>query len=163
METTLIIDKNILAEISVAAKSHGISRSGMIIYLIKKIMDYIPDPDRLGRMVQYQERKGKDNWHTFHLYLREDDYEYFLDLRKLFKMSVSLILAFAVKKFLNRSIGKINTDNYTYRNYVVIRELINGIVSWRLLWGWPCNLEKLLPRTLCAAMHYKRGRPVQLK
>jgi hypothetical protein len=147
METTLNIGANVLEQITAAAKTCGFSRSAMIVYLIKRFMDEIPDPDRLGRMIQYQERKGKSNWHTFHLYLRDDDYEYFLDMRKLFKMSVSLLLAFAVKKFLNRPDKKINTDNNTYHNYVVIRDLVDGIISWRFLWGCPRNLKKLLPRS----------------
>ncbi|MBN2160926.1 MAG: hypothetical protein JW807_16165 [Spirochaetes bacterium] len=147
METTLNIDIAVLSEITAAAQARGISRSVMIINLIKEIMNEIPDLSRLGRMVQYQERKGKDNWHTFHLYLREDDYEYFLDLRKLFKMSVSLILAFAVKKFLKRQIEANNTDNYTFKNYIVIREHIDGVISWRFLWGWPRNLKKILPHS----------------
>ncbi len=144
METTLNINARILDRISLAARSRGVSRSEMIILLIKKAMDDIPDPARIGSMVRYQRKGRPDEWRTFHVQLRMDDYEYFLDLRKLLKMSVSLILAYAVKKFLNKCLKNNTTDNYQYKNYIVIKEFIDNIVCWKFLWGYPPNLEKIL-------------------
>lgn len=145
MDTTLNISIAALEQITSVAHAHGITRSELITHLIKKVMDDIPDPARLGKMVQYQKRMPPGDWHTFHLSLREDDYEYFLDLRKLFKMSVSLILAYALKKFLKYMNKKNNTDNYTYRNYLVVREIVDGIICWKLHWGFPPHPEKLFP------------------
>jgi hypothetical protein len=142
METTLNIHGDILEKISLAARSRGISRSEMIILLIKKAMNDISDPARIGRMVQYQKRSRPEDWHTFHVQLRMDDYEYFLDLRKLLKMSVSLILAYVVKKFLNNWMRTNTTDNYQYKNYVVIREFIDNIICWKFIWGYPPSLAK---------------------
>lgn len=144
METTLNVHAHILDKISLAASSSGISRSEMIILLIKKAMDDIPDPARIGRMVSYQKRSRPEDWRTFHVHLRMDDYEYFLDLRKLLKMSVSLILAYAVKKFLNKWAKSNTTDNYQYKNYVVIKEFIGNIVCWKFIWGYPPNLAKII-------------------
>jgi hypothetical protein len=143
METTLNIRTDILEKIAIAAQSMNISYSAMIVILIKKTMDQISDPARLGRMVQYQERSNSDDWHTFHVQLRVDDYEYFLDLRKLLKMSVSLILAYAVKKFLSKLTEKDITDNNRHINYTVIKEVIDNIICWKFLWGYPPNIEKL--------------------
>ena len=144
METTLNIRTDITEKINMAVQSRGISRSEMIVILIKKVMDDISDPGRMGRMVRYQERCRPDEWHTVHLYVREDDYEYFLDLRKLLKMSVSLILAYAVEKFLDKLLKRNGTDNNRYRNYVIAREVINDIICWKLIWGFPPNIEKLV-------------------
>lgn len=144
METTLNIHAHILEKISLAARFRGMSRSEMIILLIKKAMDDIPDPARIGRMVRYQRRSMPTEWRTFHVQLRMDDYEFFLDLRKLLKMSVSLILAYAVKKFLDKLVKANTTDNYQYRNYVVIKEYIDNIVSWRFIWGYPPNLARII-------------------
>ena len=73
METTLHMRTDIFKKITLAAKSTGISRSEMIAVLIKKVMDDISKPEIFGRMVQYQQRRDKGEWHTFHLYVREDD------------------------------------------------------------------------------------------
>jgi len=113
----------------------------MIIMLLKRVMDDIAGPARYGSLIIYQSRSAKECWHTFHITLREDDYEYLLDLRKLLKMSVSHILAYAVKKFLKKNI----TDNNRYKNYVAIKSIRDGLVFWTLIWGYPPDIEKYLP------------------
>jgi hypothetical protein len=144
METTLNIRNDISEKITLAANSRGISRSEMMAILIKKVMDDVSNPGRMGRMVRYQKRCRPEEWHTFHLHVREDDYEYFLDLRKLLKMSVSLILAYAVEKFLDKLLKKYSTDNNRYRNYVIIKDVIDDIICWKFIWGFPPNIGKLL-------------------
>jgi hypothetical protein len=118
----------------------------------KKIMDDGTVQVSLGRMVRYQKRGSRAAWHAFHLRLREDEYEYLLDLRKLLKMSVSLILAYAVKKYLDKLLvffqkakpGKCLTDNNCFMNYVIIKEEIQGVISWRLLWGFPPDIAGII-------------------
>lgn len=141
METTLNIDKNILNKITRAAQLKRISRTELVILLMNKVMGETMNPFFFGRMVQYQEKREPGEWHTFHIILRPDEYEFFLDLRKLLKMSVSHILAFAVERYLSILIGEVITDNYLYKNYVMIRELINNIQSWKLIWGYPPNIK----------------------
>jgi hypothetical protein len=144
METTLNIRTDITEKINIAARSRAISRSEMIVILIKKVMIDISDPGRMGRLVRYQERCRPEEWHTFHLQVREDDYEYFLDLRKLLKMSVSLILAYAVEKFLSRLLKTNSTDNNRFRNYIIIREIVDDIICWKFIWGFPPNIENYI-------------------
>jgi hypothetical protein len=147
METTLNVHVEILETIALAAASAGISRSKMITMLIKMTMDDIPDPARIGSMVRYQKRRKPDEWRQIHLQLRIDDYEYFQDLRKLRKMSISYILAYAIENFLARLLDNRNTDNYRYQNYIVIQETIENITSWRFIWGYPPNIEKYIQFT----------------
>jgi hypothetical protein len=144
METTLNVNIGILNHITSAAESKRISRSELIAILIKKVMDENHMTISMGKLVKYQEKRSLENWHTFHLNLREDDYEYFLDLRKLFKMSVSLILAYAVEKYLINLDEIDTTDNYRFRNYVIIKEVVENIICWRCYWGYPPNLENNL-------------------
>ncbi len=106
METTLNIRDDIFERVLPASRSTGISGSELIVILIKKVMADMSNAGHMGRLVQYQERRGKDQWQRFHIYLRAYDYEYFLDMRKLLKMSVSKILAHAVEKFLNKLLKK---------------------------------------------------------
>jgi hypothetical protein len=143
METTINVRTDISEKITLAARSRGISRSEMIVILIKKVMDDISSPGRFGKLVQYQDRRSPNEWQTFHVQVREDDYEYFLDLRKLLKMSVSLILAYAVEKFMDRLMKRAYTDNNRYRNYIVIKDVVDNIICWKLIWGFPPNIEKL--------------------
>ncbi|HNW28997.1 MAG TPA: hypothetical protein PKN50_11010 [Spirochaetota bacterium] len=144
METTLNIQQDILGQITRAAATLGISRSEVIITLIKKVMDNTTNPDCLWKLVKYQQ-KGKDGeWHRFHLTVRPDDYEYFQDLRKLLKMSLSLILFHAVNKYLNKLMKKKFTDNYRYKNYIIMGKRINSVPCWIFIWGYPPNIGKII-------------------
>ena len=86
----------------------------------------------------------KKHGKLFHLVVREDDYEYLLDLRKFLKMSVSLIIAYAVKKFLGKNKNNI-TDNNRYKNYVLVKEMVDNIICWRLFWGYPPSIGEYIP------------------
>jgi hypothetical protein len=152
METTLNVHVDVLQKITEQACARGVSRSEMIMFLLKKTMDSVSNPGRFGRLVHYQGRGKSEDWHAFHIKLRVDDYEYLLDLRKLLKMSVSLILANAVERFLKKTPKTIRShwkkykaDKNRYQNYVIIGETISHVKTWRIMWGFPPNIEKYLP------------------
>ncbi|HOT44058.1 MAG TPA: hypothetical protein PLM53_08420 [Spirochaetota bacterium] len=144
METTINVHLDILNQITGAAKALGISRSELIVILLKKAMDDAARPDCLCKLVKYQQRRKPHEWHRFHLAVRPDDYEYFLDLKKLLKMSVSLILSYAVRKYLNKLFKKDYTDNYRYKNYIIMERRIDSVPCWIFIWGYPPNIEKII-------------------
>ncbi len=143
MDTTLNIRMDLLKQIEKAARSFHVSRSEIIFFLIKRAVKDIPDSGRIGRLVRYQERARPEDWHTFHIRVREDMYEYWLDLKKLTKMSVSHALADAVKRYLSKQMRVYTTDNYLCKNYIIIKEIIDYTVIWKLVWGFPPDPSKL--------------------
>ena len=144
IETTLYINKTILDKITKTSKTLGKSRTETIIILMKKIMDCDKMKALINSSIKYQKNDDHNNWHRFHLSLLDVDYEYFLDLRKLMKMSVSNILAYAVNKFLH-TLNKQNfTDNYTFSNYILVKNSVDGIIFWQLFWGIPRKIEEFL-------------------
>jgi hypothetical protein len=144
MKTTLNVQNEVLKKIVGAAQSRGIPCSEMILLLIKKVTVDMANPGRIGRLVRYQERHNPEDWHVFHVKVREDMYEYWLDLRKLLKMSVSLILAYAVKRFLSKSLKIRRSDNYLCNSYFIVKQVIDSVTIWKLIWGCPPNLGKLI-------------------
>ncbi len=142
METTLNLHASTLVSITAAARAKGVSRSALIRTLFKRIMNDMSDPDTIGIVVRYQGRRRPEEWHVFHLQVRPDEYEFFLDLKKLLKMSVSLILAIAVKKYLN---GKeaLSTDNYRYKDYTIIKMTTGNMLTWKFIWGYSTTMERL--------------------
>jgi hypothetical protein len=144
MKTTLNMSNDLLRIITRAAQLKGVSTSEMIMLLLKKITADMANPGRIGSLVRYQERRQPEDWHVFHIKFREDMYEYMLDLRKLLKMSVSLILANAAKKFLSKPFKIKRTDNYLCKCYFIVKETIDSIIIWKLIWGCPPNLEKII-------------------
>jgi len=98
---------------------------------------------RCGKQIQYQEKCSPDEWHTFHVRFRPDEYEYFLDLKKILKFSVSGILAIAVNKYLPAITKTDICDNYQFQNYIIGRETIDGVICWRLAWGFTPKLVQI--------------------
>lgn len=143
METTLNVRNDILEKINQAAQLRGISRSEMIIMLIKNVMKDVQNSVRFGIRVRYQKRSNPHSSETVHVLVGMDDYEYLQDLRRLLKMSISLILAKAVKKFLKEIMKKNDTDNY-FKNYILIKEIFNDVICWKLVWGFPPGVEQIL-------------------
>ncbi|OHD63030.1 MAG: hypothetical protein A2176_09420 [Spirochaetes bacterium RBG_13_51_14] len=74
--------------------------------------------------------------------LKPDEYEFFLDLRKVFKQSVSRLVAYAIDKYLDEITQKIRkgSDNYRFKNYAISRIIIEGVICWVLYWGVPRKL-----------------------
>jgi hypothetical protein len=59
-------------------------------------------------------------------------------------MSVSLILSYAVQRFLGKPMNINSTDNYLGKNYIIMQEVIDSVIVWKFIWGYPPNLEKLI-------------------
>ena len=151
IETTIYIKKGILEKLSQASEKTGKSRTFIVVQLLKRIMG---DSYRLTKSfsaVKYQERDLSKVWHRLHIQLNEYEYEYSLDMRKLYKMSVSLLVSYAASKYLDEIINKLLdttmreiTDNYHYKNYILIQEVIDSTICWRIYWGIPSNLDKIM-------------------
>ena len=144
IQTTMNIHKNNLSLLTTASYTLEKSRSEIIIMLLKKMMNDNNLQKQNNRSVKYQASEKKVLWHKFHISLKSNDYEFFLDLRKIFKMSVSKILAYAVNKYLDSIINTTDSDNYTPINYIISKNMVDGVIFWQLFWGIPKNLEELL-------------------
>ena len=138
IKTTLYINKSILETLNKSSAIIGINKTKIIKLLMQRVMK---DNQRLLKSysrVKYQERDIKENWHRLHIVLNEYEYEYYLDMRKFFKMSVSFILAYAVMRYLDEVLKRNKSaDNYCYQNYIFMKEVVNGIICWQIYWGIP--------------------------
>jgi hypothetical protein len=144
MKTTLNIRMEILNKIMQAAKIKGLTLSEMITIILKQAMGNVREPKPIGRLVRYQQHNRLEEWRTVHVTWRVDMYEYLQDLRRLLKLSVSLMLADAVKRYLDKLLKQNKTDNYRFMNYVLIKETIDNIICWRHIWGFPPDLDKFI-------------------
>ena len=143
IETTLNISMETLEKINKISNLCKTSRNKVIKNLLKMVMDKEPNSFTFNKCVKYQKKDSKEKWHKFHITLDTDEYEYFIDLRKFFKMSVSAIVSFAVKKYYKKIIKCKNTDKYLFKNYIIIKEIINNVISWKIYWGYPEKVEKI--------------------
>ncbi|MCP4130433.1 MAG: hypothetical protein GY754_05580 [bacterium] len=150
IKTTINFRIPVLEKINAAAESLGISRSKIIVRLLKMVMNEKNFTVEMCRAVQYQyPDPDPDNWHKFHISLNENDYEFFIDLRKLLKKSVSHLVAYAVEEYLDTVLGLTpedpeRTDSYRFKHYVISPSEVHGVISWQLFWGLPEKTAELL-------------------
>ena len=148
IETTIHIHKNILELLNYGAAMTSRNRTFIIKLLMQRVMSNNQRMLESYYRIKYQARDERENWYRLHLVLNEYEYEYYLDMRKFFKMSVSFILAYAVRRYLDEIINELlhgsnNTDNYCYRNYIFIKKTIDEIICWEIYWGIPKKLTGL--------------------
>ncbi len=142
IETTLNI-KNYYFELLVNASIFtGRSKGSIISSLMLRLSR---DHDRFSKMweqIQYQKRVEKGGYHRLHIGLRPGEYELFLDLRKTFKKSVSLLVAQAIDEYLDEMVDsmKNNPDNYPLISYAMNKLIIDDIVNWVFSWGVTAKL-----------------------
>ena len=146
LSTTINMHRDILIKIKEAAIRLDKSQRDIIVLLLMRIMrDHCKIMNEFTA-VKYQPNDIREKWHCFHIKFKHDEYEYFIDLRKVCKCSVSLCIAIAVERYIDELTQKIKigVDNYTrFSNYVLRHKVIEGVYCWYLYWGFP---EKYLKR-----------------
>jgi hypothetical protein len=146
IESTIYVHKNIQEVLEKGAETIGYTRTSIIKILLQRVMKDNHKLLKSYSRIKYQERDEKENWHRLHIVLNEYEYEYCLDMRNFYKMSVSLILAYAVRRYLDEIVnellyGNICTDNYLYKNYIFIKKTIDEVICWQICWGITQKLQ----------------------
>jgi hypothetical protein len=140
--TTINIRKDLLERLDRAAVASGSSIKCLLSALLREYMDDGRAKHSAFTRVCYQERRSRDQWRRLHLSLGCDEYEYCIDLRKVCKMSVSFLAAYAIEEFLDdlmKKSGK-NMDSYRYRNYAIMKIKVQKVICWVIYWGIPRKL-----------------------
>jgi hypothetical protein len=145
IETTLHLHADTMKRISEASRLAGQSKN----YIVSRLLCMITDEKKAGpaawSRIRYQDRYQNIKWHRMHVLLSPAEYELFLDLRKVYKMSVSRIIALEVEKYMDGLVEGLdnNPDNYRFPCYVFSKFIIDGVICWAQYWGLPHNLHVL--------------------
>lgn len=135
--TTLNINSDILKKIHLAADFKNISPNEIISFLLKKTLKNHNNRAKLYYPVKYQKKDPGKRWKIYHVRFNAVDYEVFTDQRKFFKMSVSLLLAYAVKKYLDdlyREEDVTYKDNYYANKYKIVPNNQTEFLIWQTYW-----------------------------
>lgn len=139
IETTINIGTQEFAGLVHAIAHAGTSRRGMVSAMLKYLaVKSRKCPAEWGR-IKYQERRPGEEWKRLHVRLQRDEYEFFLDLKKVMKMSVSHLIAVAINLYMDEMLGelKCDVDSYRYRNYAMSKIFIEDVTCWIFYWGIP--------------------------
>lgn len=141
INTSIYIKSDLLGRVFETASYLGISSNKIITLLLYKVMNNKCSMYKLFNPVCYQRGDKNTKWNCFHISLKDNVYEAAIDLRKMFKMSVSFIIAIAIAEYLEEIIqdfykNTANTDNY-HHTYIFISNNYEGIFSFTIFWGIP--------------------------
>jgi hypothetical protein len=142
IKTTMNLHEEVYERLARASMMTGRSRRDIVSALMSHVM-------RTGRCkavvrggVRYQQRNGKAQWRCLHIGLEQDEYEFFFDLKKVMKMSVSFVTSWAIECFLDEFLKSVivDGDNYRYKNYAMYNVTIGNVFHIILCWGIPPRL-----------------------
>lgn len=152
IQTTVNLDEMSKTKLLRAASFSGKTCSYLAILVLNRIAQIQKRPIIHKRSVEYQKGTGKKKWRRLHISMESRDYEQFLDMRKFFKKSVSLLLASAIDLYLDDILKCIHessenqkiTDNYRSPHYIFFMDEVNGALRWTIYWGLPTNYHEIL-------------------
>ncbi len=135
VSTSVYITNENYEKLEMQRELSGISINKIVSKLLKTTTERKKIKPRLYRAVKYQKKEYEcQEFRNLHIDLDEVLYERCLDMRKVFKLSVSLILAICITEYSEDLFRKeTSTDNYM-QNYVLFclgdSEFSGYIVYW---------------------------------
>ncbi len=147
VETSMNVAPETIRALDEAAQTAGTTRSAMLVLVMKKLLERKKMSGNAFARVKYQKRGGI--WKRMHVSLEGRDYEYFLDMRKGFKFSVSFFVSLAVREYLEELLADIISngnkipDNYLFQEYIFFHDNESPVTCWIFYWGIPGKLKKL--------------------
>ncbi|MCX8123727.1 MAG: hypothetical protein N3F66_06135 [Spirochaetes bacterium] len=139
-ETTTCITQEHRELLEYYADMCGLSMSDIITSLIHYAALCEKRIPKTFRNIQYRKR-DKKKWGRIHLYIRYNEYEFLLDMKKMWKMSVALLIEYCIENVLEEFIKVLlqEDDTYSYRftNYTFKFTKVHGFHSYQIIWGLP--------------------------
>ena len=121
-----------------------LSINEVVALLLRKILEDGKYSARKFRAVKYQEVDPDKNWDTLTVYFEDVDYEFFTDMRKFFKESVSLLLSKAIDLFLDTILSEVKDIllNYADSDWDIRSDDVERGVIWSVYWIKPGQTQK---------------------
>ncbi|TAL31794.1 MAG: hypothetical protein EPN93_17080 [Spirochaetes bacterium] len=146
LTTSINMHKDTRSSVRRAARTLKMSQRDIVVLLLKRIMQDIMTMQGEFTTVRYQPDDKAGDWHCFCIQYYPEEYEFFNDLRRLCKYTISYLVAIAVIKYMAELLGDresviINYLNYT--QYAVGTPSMKGILCWHFYWGNPRLPEKI--------------------
>jgi len=143
IETTTCISYEHLEILKYNAERHNMSLRTFISSLIRFAADLEKNNVQYFKQLTYRKR-GQGQWKRLHLVLYYDEYEFFLDVKKLWKMSLAKVIAFCLDNVLEEFLRFLSiveqeddyyTDNYRYSGYSFEVGREEDIFYCKFYWG----------------------------
>jgi len=123
---------------------NGLDFDDVVALLLRKILSAGNLNARKFVAVKYQDTDPDKNWKTATVYYSVVDYEYFTDMRKFFKESVSLLLSKAIDLFLDTILSEVKEIllNYANSDWDIRRNDVETGAIWTIFWKNILKIQK---------------------
>jgi len=142
IETTINIRDDLLEKLDKAAGNKGITRSRLISILLVKYMKNQQAGGKVFTRLKNQDRDPSVKYRRKNIYLREDIYEMWCDVRKAFKLSAAHLIARAIDQYLEKIVETNLQPDNNFNMYVSRFTYSDKTTIISIIWGYP-GPEKL--------------------
>ena len=150
IRTTCVMKLDVWAALLDASLKTKMDMCTILVRITKMLFrDYSKYVNLYGQL-KYQERTPKGTKKRVHISMSECTYDYFQDMRKVFRKSISFMFAIAVEEYLDQIVEELlkqecvkPEDNYPFENYAILEKRIEDVTCWLICWGVPEDVTKL--------------------
>jgi hypothetical protein len=150
IRTTHVMRLDVFAALLDASLKTKVDMCTILVRIMQMLFrDYSKYVNLYGQL-KYQKRTPKGTKKRVHIHMSECTYDYFQDMRKVFRKSISFMFAIAVEEYLDQVIEELlrqdcdkNEGNYPLKNYAILEKRIENITCWLICWGIPEDITRL--------------------
>ncbi|MCX7679178.1 MAG: ribbon-helix-helix domain-containing protein [Spirochaetes bacterium] len=141
IRTTIHLDSTTAKSLDNEAKKRGLTRSEFVIFLAHQLMPKYRKKAFENNSVKYQKQISAGVWENLHVTLDITNYCFLVEMRCFYKISVSYLIALALKDELDfqklKICGNDNNkilDNYRFTNRFIMYTKAKTYIKWQLYW-----------------------------
>ncbi len=148
IKTTYVMKHDVREALDRAMVRTGLGRDELLVLAVEKTLQNHTEHEEEEGSIVYQERSPVGTKSRGHVKLGKMEYEFFQDMRKFFKKSISFIIAISIVRYLDVVVQNIingkkceKKDNYPEYKYTILKKCIETDVFWLIYWGLPPEVE----------------------
>ncbi len=139
LRTTINVHLSVLSKIAAGSNLLGIPQRTLVVRLLMRIMRDIDRHQGSFTLTRYQRRDPKGRWKCFPVVFQAQQNEFFNDLKRFSRFSISHLVAIAVKEYLPELLADGNNErhNYASSEWALGRRMDGSALCWEIYWGKP--------------------------
>ncbi len=150
IETTARLREEHIEHLDRAAEMLRVTRTALIVEIMGRMMKEHARRTASSGRVRYQD-DAKTGWRPVHFSIYQREYDFFQEMRKFYRCSVSRLIAIAVQRHLWAVLKAMTSakteedaDNYPFKHHVFSLQTLEGAVCWKIYWGFPVDHRTII-------------------
>lgn len=141
IRTSINIGSGELQKLKKAAKTHGVDIETLILALLRHMAKKMKRELVTHKAAEYQKPRDPEEWKCLRVYWESEEYEFLIDMRKVHKKSVSLLIAEAIVVYLNDdgSIVDDILDKNSHHRYKISKFIKHNMLGCTFMWIMPIS------------------------